>query len=201
MVIDIQQTFSLTNLVCQQSILKHFKQFMELSMPVMLESSTHGLELVTSLTCIISGLPIIQPILLIGEVTSVLTVVINNNIGHVNIFFIAGNNIIMFARGDKEGKPRKQTGWRASCMYLWKNSGPCFLRPTGSTAYDSPDSEHATENCVSKVDTNGKPIISEFGSCKNAWADDNNVIHGAAVGGRMDEVTGPFTEVDDAGNC
>ena len=108
--------------------------------------------------------------------------------------------MIMFARGDNEGKPRKQTGWRASCMYLWKNSGPCFLRPSGSTAYDSPDSEHATKNCVSKIDTNGKPIISNVGSCKDAWADDNNVIHGAAVGGRMDEVTGPFTEVDDAGN-
>ena len=76
MVIDIRLTFSLTNLVCQQSILKLFKLFMELSMRVMLELSTHGLELVTSLTCIISGLPTIQPILLIGEVTSASTEVV-----------------------------------------------------------------------------------------------------------------------------
>ena len=38
------------------------------------------------------------------------------------------------ARGDAEGKPRNQTGWRASCMMMWNTDegGPCLLRPSGS---------------------------------------------------------------------
>ena len=66
-----------------------------------------------------------------------------------------GKNVIMFSNGDQNGKPRRMTGWRASCMYLWKNSGPCFLRPSGSASYDSPDSENNIRNCVKKVYENG----------------------------------------------
>ena len=105
----------------------------------------------------------------------------------------------MFANGDKNGKPRSMTGWRASCMYLWKNSGPCFLRPSGSVAYDSPDSENNVRNCVQKVDENGKPVMKTAGGCQNASADENNIIHNAPKQ-RFSQVVGPFSNVDDNGN-
>ena len=97
--------------------------------------------------------------------------------------------------GDKEGKPRNQTGWRASCMYLWKNSGPCFLRPTGSSSYDSPDSEHNTNACVLKVDENGKPVMNKNSKkCENAWADDDNVIHDGPYERNEDISGGPYSD-------
>ena len=75
-------------------------------------------------------------------------------------------------------------------MYLWKNSGPCFLRPTDSTNFDSPDSEHNMNSCVQKVDENLSPIMNTHNSkCKNAWADENNVIHDGPYE-RDDEISG-----------
>ena len=105
----------------------------------------------------------------------------------------------MFSNGDQNGKPRRMTGWRASCMYLWKNSGPCFLRPSGSASYDSPDSENNIRNCVKKVDENGKPVFLTFGGCKNSYADDNNIVHDAPKQ-RSNQVVGPFSDVDENGN-
>ena len=67
------------------------------------------------------------------------------------------------AKGDVDGKPRNQTGWRASCMMMWNTTegGPCLLRPSGSRAADSPDPTHSTYDCVEGYDESGKPILRQ----------------------------------------
>ena len=84
-------------------------------------------------------------------------------------------------------------------MYLWNTpeGGPCVLRPSGSRASDSPDPEHETQDCVEGYDEDWTPIISRSTSgCKNAWADENNVIHGATYRSPLGECVGPFSAVD-----
>ena len=72
-------------------------------------------------------------------------------------------HVILRAKGDAEGKPRNQTGWRASCMMMWDTpeGGPCVLRPSGSNAADSPDPSHATEECVEGYDEDWRPILRQ----------------------------------------
>ena len=71
--------------------------------------------------------------------------------------------VVMSARGDAEGKPRNQTGWRASCMMMWDTTegGPCLLRPSGSRAADSPDPSGQTKGCVEGYDENRRPILRQ----------------------------------------
>ena len=118
----------------------------------------------------------------------------------MNLSRAFGPDLIMRAKGDAEGKPRNQTGWRASCMMAWDTpeGGPCVLRPSGSNAADSPDTEHLTTECVEGYNTtNWRPIISTstYG-CENAWADENNIIYGAAYTSPLGECVGPFSTVD-----
>jgi len=103
----------------------------------------------------------------------------------------------LYAKGDKEGKPAPYFGWRASCMYVWNTTegGPCFLRPTGSSPFDSPGKDFNTDNCVANVDANKKPVISTSKKCSGAWADDDNIIHGAPYK-HDSEIIGPFSSVD-----
>ena len=117
--------------------------------------------------------------------------------------FINGDNVLLAARGDSEGQPRQQTGWRASCMMMWNTpeGGPCVLRPSGSQAADSPDPEHHTVDCVSGYTEDRRPVIStETKGCEGAWADENNIIHGAAYEPPLDEVVGPYSAVDENDN-
>ena len=112
--------------------------------------------------------------------------------------FTEGRNMIMRAKGDADGKPRNQTGWRASCMYLWgtPEGGPCVLRPTPSRAADSPGTELLTNECVAGYEEDWRPIISTKSYCQNAWADEDNVIHGAGQASPLAECLGPFSAVD-----
>ena len=120
--------------------------------------------------------------------------------GGGDLSFSRGKNVIMRAKGDAEGKPRNQTGWRASCMMMWDTpeGGPCVLRPSGSRAADSPDPEHATENCVEGYDEDWRPVLSTTSKCAGAWADEDNIIHGAAYKGPHDACVGPWSSVDPA---
>ena len=106
----------------------------------------------------------------------------------------------MFAKGDAEGNPRRQTGWRASCMYNWDTpeGGPCLLRPSGSNSADSPDPTHETYTCVLGIAEDGRPIMdSNTARCRNAWADDDNVIQGAGYQDALAECGAtPYSEVD-----
>ena len=116
-----------------------------------------------------------------------------------DLSFTKGRNMIMRAKGDADGKPRNQTGWRASCMMMWNTSegGPCLIRPSGSDSADSPDTEHRTEECVDGYNKDWTPIIStSTDGCENAWADENNAIHGAAYKSPRAECVGPFSAVD-----
>merc|ERR1719297_484603 len=72
-----------------------------------------------------------------------------------------GRNTILHAKGDAEGKPRNQTGWRASCMYLWNTTegGPCFLRPTGSKSADSPSPKTSSNRCLKEIDSDWKAVV------------------------------------------
>ena len=84
-------------------------------------------------------------------------------------------------------------------MMMWDTpeGGPCLLRPTPSDAADSPDTEHLPEECVEGYDEDWRPIISTGTSgCENAWADDDNVIHGAAYTDPQDLCVGPYSVVD-----
>ena len=86
-------------------------------------------------------------------------------------------------------------------MMMWNTTegGPCFLRPSGSASFDSPDPEHNTLECVDGIDENWNPIIRDSRWCVNATADENNIIYGAAYGGRLGECEGPFSDVDEDG--
>merc|ERR1711892_1541771 len=107
-------------------------------------------------------------------------------------------NIFHSAVGDPEGNPVAQTGWRASCMMAWNTTegGPCFLRPTPPSAFDSPNPHKmATNQCVEKnLDTNGTCVIKNRSRCKDTWCDANNVQHGAYLENVAPEVVGPWTE-------
>ena len=80
-----------------------------------------------------------------------------------DLSFQRGKNMIMRAKGDAEGKPRNQTGWRASCMMMWDTpeGGPCLLRPSGSRAADSPDPTHQSWDCVEGYEESGQPILRQ----------------------------------------
>jgi len=107
--------------------------------------------------------------------------------------FTANANIEMVAYGDPEGKPRKQTGWRASCMYLWNTTegGPCFLRPTGSKSADSPSPKTSSNRCLGSIDADWKAQVDTTrGGCKKASFTDQNVQIGARN-------ARPLAEVDD----
>ena len=84
-------------------------------------------------------------------------------------------------------------------MMMWNTSegGPCLIRPSGSDSADSPDTEHRTEECVDGYNKDWTPIIStSTDGCENAWADENNAIHGAAYKSPRAECVGPFSAVD-----
>ena len=118
-----------------------------------------------------------------------------------DLSFNRGKNVRMYALGDKDGKPRAQTGWRASCMYMWNTTegGPCFLRPTGSGLTDSPDKEHTPQNCVKTVQSDGSMEFLTFGGCQNAWADEDNIIHDSPYKWDTEPMAGPFSSVDPNG--
>jgi len=104
----------------------------------------------------------------------------------------------LYAKGDANGNPQPYTGWRASCMYLWNTTegGPCFMRPTHSNAFDAPSKDFHTVECVDSVDGNSKPVMRNTKQCADAWADENNIIHGAPYGNVLPECEGPFSDVD-----
>ena len=81
-------------------------------------------------------------------------------------------------------------------MYVWNTDegGPCVLRPIGDTCADAPAPDQLTyPKCVSKLDSNGH--CSEFHpSCKNAYCDENNVVHDGRISDPDPEVVGPWTE-------
>ena len=78
-----------------------------------------------------------------------------------DLSFKRGKNVIMRAKGDADGNPRNQTGWRASCMYSWNTpeGGPCLLRPSKSRSADSPDPTHETQDCVTGYNEDWSPIL------------------------------------------
>ena len=99
------------------------------------------------------------------------------------------DNVNLHAKGDTDGNPRNQTGWRASCMYSWDTieGGPCVLRPVTDKAPDGPDPYHFTFHCVEGYDQDWKPILKTDRMCSAAWADENNIIHGAKYEGPWSE--------------
>ena len=80
-------------------------------------------------------------------------------------------------------------------MMAWNTTegGPCFLRPTPPSAFDSPNPHKmATNQCVEKnLDTNGTCVIKNRSRCKDTWCDANNVQHGAYLENVAPEVVGP----------
>ena len=107
----------------------------------------------------------------------------------------------LHAKGDAEGRPRNQTGWRASCMYSWDTieGGPCVLRPVQGRAADGPDPEHFTQDCVNgyELDENNNiQPIKTTGKCSNTWFDEDMIIHGAPYKDPYDEVVGPYNSSD-----
>ena len=54
-------------------------------------------------------------------------------------------------------------------------------------ATDGPDPYHFTYHCVEGYDQDWKPILKTDRMCSAAWADENNIIHGA-------KYDGPWTE-------
>ena len=70
--------------------------------------------------------------------------------------------------------------------------------PKGSSPFDSPGKDFNTDDCVANVDENKKPVISTSNKCSGAWADDDNVIHGAPYK-HDSEIIGPFSSVDPNG--
>jgi len=108
-------------------------------------------------------------------------------------------NIFATAIGDPDGKPVAQNSWRASCMMAWNTSegGPCFLRPTPASAFDSPNPDKmAFPHCIAKVDANGTCIKSDVWGkkCENVWCDENHIEHGASLAGPDPEIVGPWHE-------
>merc|ERR1712226_1088145 len=99
-----------------------------------------------------------------------------------------------YAFGDKDGNPVAQTGWRTSCMYLWNTDegGPCVLRPTSQGAFDNPAAGSMSDDCVDYVDDSGQCVIDK--RCKNAWCDDNNVIHDGNPAQSYPEPEGAWNE-------
>jgi len=111
-----------------------------------------------------------------------------------------GANVEMVAYGDKEGKPRNQTGWRASCMYLWDTpeGGPCFMRPTGSRSADSPDPTHdQMKYCLAGFDEDWNAQANTKDPwCRGSSFIENNIQVGGKYMKPNAEVKGPFSEVD-----
>jgi len=108
-------------------------------------------------------------------------------------------NIFDTAIGDPDGKPVAQNGWRASCMMAWNTTegGPCFLRPTPATAFDSPNPDKmAFSHCIERVTSNGTCVKSTKykSKCKNVYCDENNIEHGAALAGKDPIIDGAWTE-------
>lgn len=83
-------------------------------------------------------------------------------------------------------------------MYAWDTpeGGPCLLRPSGSDSADSPDPTHHIYTCVTGYEQDGRPILDSAHRCRNAWADDNNVIHDAGYDDPLEVCDGPYSEVD-----
>jgi len=103
-----------------------------------------------------------------------------------------------YAFGDKEGNPTAQTGWRASCMYLWNTDegGPCVLRPTSIDAFDNPAAGTNIKACVDYVDELGECHFNNKKICENAWCDENNIVHDGPLVDVNPEPIGPWTEED-----
>jgi len=99
-----------------------------------------------------------------------------------------------YAFGDKDGNPIAQTGWRTSCMYLWNTDegGPCVLRPTSQGAFDNPAAGSMSDDCVDYVDDSGQCVIDK--NCRNAWCDDNNVVHDGNPAKSYPEPEGAWNE-------
>jgi len=114
-----------------------------------------------------------------------------------DLSFGKGMNLWHTAVGDEDGNPVAQTGWRASCMYAWNTTegGPCFMRPTPATAADAPNPDKMASNkCVTKVE-NGKCVMNtKERLCKNAYCDENLVVHGALPEGASRAVSGPWVD-------
>ena len=75
--------------------------------------------------------------------------------------------------------------------------GPCFLRPTPATAFDSPNPDKmAFSHCIERVASNGTCVKSSKykTKCKNVYCDENNIEHGAALAGKDPIIDGAWTE-------
>ena len=85
-------------------------------------------------------------------------------------------------------------------MYSWDTieGGPCVLRPVTDKAPDGPDPYHFTFYCVEGYDQDWKPILKTYGTCSDAWADENNIIHGAKYDGPWPEeyIIGGYNATD-----
>ena len=61
------------------------------------------------------------------------------------------------------------------------------MRPTHSNAFDAPSKDFHTVECVDTVDENSKPVMLNIKPCADAWADEDNIIHGAPYGNVLPE--------------
>ena len=50
--------------------------------------------------------------------------------------------------------------------------------------------------CVTGYDEDWKPILKSNHNCKDAWVDENNVVHGARYMKSLEVCEGPYSEVD-----
>ena len=69
------------------------------------------------------------------------------------------------------------------------------MRPTKATASDAPNPDKMAYNqCVTEIDSNGQCVINTKDRlCKNAYCDENLVVHGSELEGAMRPVSGPWT--------
>jgi len=104
--------------------------------------------------------------------------------------------IVKHARGDPDGNPVAQSGWRVSCMMAWNTTegGPCVLRPIPGLAADAPNVDKMSAKCVDGYDTNGTCIMTPYGArrCGNAYCDEDNILRGALLDGGDQKVEGPW---------
>ena len=82
-------------------------------------------------------------------------------------------------------------------MYAWNTTegGPCFMRPTPSTAFDGPNPDKISYNGCVKEMVDGQCVIDTGNPmCTDAYCDENNVVIGARLEGATTPVSGPYTD-------
>ena len=86
--------------------------------------------------------------------------------------------------GGVDGEPVAYRGWRVVCQTLWNTTegGPCFMRPTQTGSFDTPNKGQLVVDCFDGLDEDGKPTVwNNTKNCEGAFFDENGVQHGGRL--------------------